>query len=269
MNLSVNARDAMPQRGALSIETRNADLDDSYLQAHGRALRGLHVVPTVNDTGCGMSPETQSHLFEPFFTTKEQGKGTGLGLATVYGIVKQSDGDIWVYSEPGRGSTFKIYLPRVDALPDAPRRESTRIRPRRGTETILLAEDAEVLRRLLREILSQNGYTLLTAANGEDALRLSTEHPGPIHILVTDMVMPIMSGKELVSRLGPLRPEMKILYMSGYTEDAIASQGNIEPGTAFLEKPFSPDALVRKIREILDGGHADDSHSNPGREPAP
>jgi len=262
VNLSVNGCDAMPKRGTLTIETRNVDLDDAYLQEHGRARRGPHVLLSVSDTGCGMTPETRSHLFEPFFTTKEQGKGTGLGLATVYGIVKQSDGDVWVYSEVGKGSTFKIYLPRVEATPEVPRQEPTRIRPRRGTETILLAEDAEVLRRLLREILSQNGYTLLAAGNGEDALRLSAQHPGPIHILVTDMVMPVMSGRELVSRLGPQRPEMKVLYMSGYTEEAIASQGVIEPGTAFLEKPFSPDALVRKIREVLDAGPAGHAKEN-------
>src|SRR5439155_420248 len=218
--------------------------------------RGPHVVLSVSDSGCGMSPETQSHLFEPFFTTKEQGKGTGLGLATVYGIVKQSEGDIWVYSEQGRGSSFKIYLPRTDGVPENPRRDTLRRPPRKGTETILLAEDAEVLRRLMREILSRSGYTLLIASTGEEALRLSREHPGPIHLLVTDMVMPQMGGRELVSRLGPQRPETKVLYMSGYTEDAIATHGVLDPGSAFLEKPFSPEALARKVREVLDTRHA-------------
>jgi len=269
MNLAVNGRDAMARGGTLTIETRNVDLDDAYLQVHGRARRGPHILLSVSDTGCGMDAAVQAHLFEPFFTTKEQGKGTGLGLATVYGIVKQSEGDIWVYSEPGRGSAFKIYLPRVDAPPEAPPRSPTRLRPRKGTETVLLAEDAEVLRRLLREILGQNGYTVLVAGNGEEALRASGDHPGPIHLLVTDMVMPVMSGRELVSRLGPLRPEMKVLYMSGYTEEAIASRGVFGPGTAFLEKPFSPDALVRKIRETLDSGPADDSKTNPEGGPTP
>jgi CheY-like chemotaxis protein len=199
-----------------------------------------------------MSPETQSHLFEPFFTTKEQGKGTGLGLATVYGIVKQSGGDIWVASEMGRGSTFEIYLPRVDGAPELPQQESTRARPRKGTETVLLAEDAEVLRRLLREILTQNGYTVLAAPNGSEALRLSRAHSGPIHLLVTDMVMPQMNGRELASRLAPERPETRVLFMSGYTEEAIATHGVFDPGTQFLEKPFTPDSLARKVRQMLD-----------------
>ncbi len=269
MNLAVNGRDAMTRGGTLTIETRNIDLDDAYLQAHRRARRGPHVLLSVSDTGCGMDAAVQAHLFEPFFTTKEQGKGTGLGLATVYGIVKQSEGDIWVYSEPGRGSVFKIYLPRVGALPDAPLRRPTRLRMRKGTETILLAEDSEALRRLLREILGQNGYTVLVAGNGEEAVRASGEHPGPIHLLVTDMVMPLLGGRELASRLGPLRPEMKVLYMSGYTEEAIGSRGVFGPGTAFLEKPFSPDALVRKIREVLDAGRSEDSKTNQEGEPSP
>jgi two-component system cell cycle sensor histidine kinase/response regulator CckA len=252
MNLAVNGRDAMAKGGTLTIETRNVTLDESYTTAHNRARRGPHILLSVSDTGCGMSAETQSHMFEPFFTTKEQGKGTGLGLATVYGIVKQSGGDIWVYSEVGRGSTFKIYLPRTDGAPEAPLRETTRMRPKKGSETILLAEDAEVLRRLLREILVQHGYTVLLAGNGAEALQRSREHTGPIHLLVTDMVMPQMSGRELASRLLPQRPETKILYMSGYTEEAIATHGVLDAGTAFLEKPFSPDSLARKVREILD-----------------
>jgi two-component system cell cycle sensor histidine kinase/response regulator CckA len=267
MNLAVNGRDAMAKGGALTIETRNVTLDDSYTTAHNRARKGPHILLAVSDTGCGMSAETQSHMFEPFFTTKEQGKGTGLGLATVYGIVKQSGGDIWVYSEVGRGSTFKVYLPRTDGAPEAPRRETTRMRPKRGSETILLAEDAEVLRRLLREILVQNGYTVLLAGNGEEALRRSREHPGPIHLLVTDMVMPQMSGRELASRLVPQRPETKVLYMSGYTEEAIATHGVLDAGTAFLEKPFSPDSLARKVREILDAGRHEPGDSN--KKPTP
>jgi two-component system cell cycle sensor histidine kinase/response regulator CckA len=268
MNLAVNARDAMAEGGALTIETRGITLDDLYRQVHNRARLGPHVILAVSDTGCGMSAETQSHLFEPFFTTKEQGKGTGLGLATVYGIVKQSGGDIWVYSEVGKGSTFKIYLPCTEGAPEAPRRETTRLRPKRGIETVLLAEDAEALRRLLREILVQNGYTVLLAANGEEALRLSRQHAGPIHLLVTDMVMPQMSGRELAARLSPQRPETKVLYMSGYTEEAIATHGVFDSGAAFLEKPFSPDALARKIREVLDTGRGgpEDSKTNSSPE---
>jgi two-component system, cell cycle sensor histidine kinase and response regulator CckA len=263
VNLAVNARDAMPKGGVLTIATRNVELGDEYVQAHGRNRRGSHVVLSVSDTGCGMSPQTQSHLFEPFFTTKEQGKGTGLGLATVYGIVKQSEGDIWVYSEVDKGSDFKIYLPRVDEAPDAPPRDLTRLRPRKGKETVLLAEDAEFVRRLSREILTRHGYTVLEAADGEEALQRCLEYAGPIHLLVTDMVMPRMSGRELVSHLAGRRPEMKILYMSGYTEEAIATHGVFDPGAAFLEKPFPPDALARKVREVLDAGRS------PSIEPPP
>jgi PAS domain S-box-containing protein len=263
MNLSVNGRDAMPAGGTLTIETRNVDLDASYARSHGRDRRGPHILLSVTDTGSGMSPETQSHLFEPFFTTKELGKGTGLGLATVYGIVKQSGGDIWVTSEIGRGSTFEIYLPRVDGEPEMAERELTRVRPKKGNETILLAEDAEVLRRLLREILTQNGYTVLAAANGSEALRISREHSGPIHLLVTDMVMPQMNGRELASRLAPERPETRVLFMSGYTEEAVATHGVFDPGSKFLEKPFTPDSMARKVREMLDAARP----GAPGAQP--
>jgi PAS domain S-box-containing protein len=252
MNLAVNARDAMPSGGRLIIETRNVLLDDSYHDRHGRMRQGSHVLLSVTDTGVGMDEETRSHIFEPFFTTKEKDKGTGLGLATVYGIVKQSDGDIWVYSEPGRGTTFKIYFPRLEQAQEQPPREATRLRPRKGTETILLVEDSDVVRRLLRELLLQNGYTLLEARHGEEALALSAAHPGDVHLLLTDMVMPRMSGRDLARRLCPLRPAMKVLFMSGYTEEAIASHGVLEPGTAFLEKPFTPETITRKVRELLD-----------------
>jgi PAS domain S-box-containing protein len=254
MNLSVNARDAMPNGGRLIIETRNVDLDSGYNDRHGRLRTGPHVLLAVTDSGHGMNPETQSHLFEPFFTTKEQAKGTGLGLATVYGIVKQSGGDIWVYSEPGKGSVFKIYFPRIDEAPESASKDETRTRARRGTETVLLAEDSDVVRRLLRELLISNGYTLLEARHGLEALEIAQTFQGRIDLLVTDMVMPQMSGRELAAKLGPQRPEMKILFMSGYTEDAIARQGVLDPGTAFLEKPFTPNSLAKKVRELLDQG---------------
>ncbi len=253
MNLAVNARDAMPGGGRLTIETRNVDLGDDYQRTYGRARTGPHLLLTVSDTGCGMTPEVRAHLFEPFFTTKEQGKGTGLGLATVYGIVKQSDGDIWARSEPGKGSTFLIYLPRVLEAATAQPDEASPAALLRGSETILLAEDSGVVRRLLREVLAQNGYTVLEASEGDEALRLSLEHAGPIHLLVTDMVMPRMSGLEVAARLTAQRPDMKVLYMSGYAEEAVSRHGRLDPGSAFLEKPFTPETLARKVREVLDG----------------
>ena len=254
MNLAVNARDAMPKGGKLLLQTRNVNLDETYTHRHGRIRAGPHVLLTVTDTGTGMDEEIQSHLFEPFFTTKEIGKGTGLGLATVYGIVKQSDGDIWVYSEPGHGSTFKIYLPRVEEALEQPSRTSPRAEPRKGSETVLLVEDSEFVRRLLRELLGQCGYKVLEASQGHEALRLSNEYEGRIDLLLTDMVMPRMSGRELAAQLAPQRPTMKVLYMSGYTEEAITRHGVLDPGTAFLEKPFTPETLARKLRQILDPG---------------
>jgi CheY-like chemotaxis protein len=256
MNLAVNARDVMPNGGQLTIQTRNVELDGSYFERHGRDRRGPHVVLTVSDTGCGMNSDTQSHVFEPFFTTKEQDKGTGLGLATVYGIVKQSDGDIWVDSEPGHGASFKIYLPRVDQAPPPPK-QGSRIRPRAATETVLLAEDSDPVRRLLREILRKAGYVVLEARNGAEALAVSGKFDGAIDLLVTDMVMPQMSGRELAAHLSPKRPAMKVLFMSGYTEEAIVRHGALAPGTAFLEKPFTPASVVGRVRELLDEEGAD------------
>jgi two-component system, cell cycle sensor histidine kinase and response regulator CckA len=252
MNLAVNARDAMPHGGKLTIETRNVFMDGSYSDRHGRPRSGAHVVLAVSDTGCGMSEEILSHVFEPFFTTKSQDKGTGLGLATVYGIVKQSGGDIWVYSEVGQGSCFKIYLPRVDEPRDPSPKDATRVRTRPGSETLLLVEDSDVVRRLLLEVLRRNGYTVLEARNGAEALDIGKEFSGPIDLLITDMVMPQMSGRELAAHLAPKRPKMKVVLMSGYTVEAILRHGVLAPGTAFLEKPFSPDSVVRKIRELLD-----------------
>jgi len=251
LNLAVNARDAMPDGGNLTIETRNVRLGQDYSDGHGRVRTGPHVLLAVSDTGCGMDAETRSHLFEPFFTTKEKGRGTGLGLATVYGIVKQSGGDIWVYSEPGRGTTFKIYLPALEATPDPRKAETTRRRPASGTETILLVEDAEVVRRLLHEILVRYGYKVLMAREGEEAIRASREFDGTIDLIVTDVVMPRMGGRELAARLLEERPAIKVLYMSGYTGEAVSKHGILDPGSAFLEKPFSPDALARKVRAIL------------------
>ena len=250
MNLAVNARDAMPRGGKLMIKTVDLDLDGTYSDHHGRIRTGPHVLLAVSDTGCGISEQVQARLFEPFFTTKD--KGTGLGLATVYGIVKQSGGDIWVYSELDRGTSFKIYLPRVDQPAEPRKKDSTRILPRKGTETVLLAEDSDVVRRLLRELLLRSGYRLIEARHGEEAIQLSQDHDGPIDLLITDMVMPRMNGRELAAKLAPLRPRMKILYISGYTEEAIIRNGVLDPGTSFLEKPFSPDTLARRVRELLD-----------------
>jgi len=258
LNLALNARDAMPQGGRLVIETANVDLDDAYARRHAGVNPGPYVMLSVSDSGSGMDGETQRHIFEPYFTTKEQGKGTGLGLSTVYGIIAQSGGNIWVYSEPGEGTSFKIYLPRVEegaSTSEAPAPPAGRPV---GTETILLVEDDGLVREVARQTLEISGYTVLPAQDGEDAVLVAGRHPGSIHLMVTDVVMPRMSGRELVERLGPLRPEMKVLYVSGYTEDAIVQHGMVNLEMAFLQKPFALDALARKVREVLDA---------PGYEP--
>ncbi|MEX2221109.1 MAG: PAS domain S-box protein [Candidatus Rokuibacteriota bacterium] len=266
LNLCVNARDAMPDGGRLTVRTANVDLDEAAAARWSDVKAGPYVLLEVGDTGVGMDAETRSHLFEPFFTTKEQGKGTGLGLSTVYGTVKQSGGHIAVESESGHGSTFTVYLPRVAVAvapaatrpaPESPAARSgasaeATLTPGHG-ETILLVEDAQRVRAVVREILEMSGYVVLEARHGAEALEVSNRHAGSIHLLVTDVVMPQMSGRELAQRLATLRPELKVLYMSGYTDDAIVRHGVLASGIAFLSKPFTPNALALKVRDVLDG----------------
>ena len=252
MNLSVNARDAMPHGGKLIIETANIYIDKEYARRHVSIDSGWYVMLKVSDTGCGMDEATQKRIFEPFFTTKEVGKGTGLGLSTAYGIVKQSGGNIWVYSEVGRGTTLKIYLPRTDSVVENLQVNSGRDESPTGTETVLLVEDEEMVREMAHEILRMSGYQVLEAKHGNEALTVCAQYDGPIHLMLTDVVMPQMSGRELAECLVPLRPEMRVLYMSGYTDDAIVHHGVLDDGMAFIEKPFTPNALALKVREALD-----------------
>jgi signal transduction histidine kinase len=255
VNLAVNARDAMPNGGWLTIETSNVFLDEDYAAGHLGVEPGEHVLLAISDTGFGMSDEVQARIFEPFFTTKEMGKGTGLGLATVYGIVKQSGGHIWVYSEPGQGTTFKIYLPcAVEAIATSFRDNQTN-HLLRGTETILLVEDEPAVRELATLILQEQGYKVLEAANGQEALRLSQEHNEKIQLLLTDVVMPGMGGKELAEQLDQTRSDLKILFMSGYADSIIAHHGVLELDIPFMEKPFSSHTLTYKVREVLDGSN--------------
>jgi PAS domain S-box-containing protein len=251
LNLVVNARDAMPLGGKLTIETANVVLDADYVRSHVSAKAGPHVRMTVSDTGIGMDLETQTRIFEPFFTTKEKGKGTGLGLSTVFGIVQQSGGNIRVSSELGKGTTFEIYLPRVDAEVGVSR-STMPPATLRGTETILLVEDEEPVRAVTMNILRRRGYRVIPAQHPGEALLLCEQHPGPIDLLLTDVVMPNMGGPELAKRLTAMRPQMKVLCMSGYTDDATVRHGLLETG-AFLQKPITPASLTRKVREVLDG----------------
>jgi DNA-binding response OmpR family regulator len=253
MNLAVNARDAMPHGGKLIIETCNVSLDETYARLHGAVAPGEYVMVCVSDTGTGMDFETQSHIFEPFFTTKGP-KGTGLGLSTVYGIIKQSGGYIWVYSEPGKGTSFKVYLPRVTSAG-----EVAVIHPpiagaavQRRNETILLVEDEDNLRNMARLYLESEGYTVLEAPDGAAAIQLASAHPGPIHLLLTDVIMPGMNGRELAKYISPRRPETKVLYMSGYAENAIAHNGTLDAGITLLQKPFTLPVLKATVRKMLD-----------------
>jgi len=253
LNLAVNARDAMPSGGKLTLETANVELDEAYACSHISVVPGQYVLLSVSDTGGGMPPEVKDRIFEPFFTTKGKGKGTGLGLSTVYGIVKQSGGNIWVYSEPGKGTTFKIYLPRVEEEVDAlPRRDEPSDLPK-GNETILLVEDDSSVRDLAVRFLRGQGYTILEATNGNEAIRIARKSKKEkVHLLLTDMVMPQMGGKELVERFRSIHPEIKVLFISGYTDTAITHHGLSEPNTALLQKPFSLTSLAKKVREVLD-----------------
>jgi len=256
MNLAVNARDAMPQGGRLFIETQNSQLDSNILSRHPYAKPGDYVVLSVSDTGYGMDKQTQAHIFEPFFTTKPMGKGTGLGLSTVYGIVKQSEGYIWVYSEVGTGARFKIYWPRTEESKQPVAARAEALGPPGGSETILLVEDDDAMRDLTCKCLTGAGYHVLSTENGETAIRAASEHDGPIHLLLTDVVMPVVSGRQLAISLGTLRPEMKVLYISGYTADLIADHGVLESNTTLLEKPFTHQSLLTSVRSVLDQPHA-------------
>jgi nitrogen-specific signal transduction histidine kinase/CheY-like chemotaxis protein len=255
MNLALNARDAMPNGGKLTLETENMELDASYASEHEPLQPGRYVMLAVSDTGTGMSPDTQAHIFEPFFTTKEVGKGTGLGLSMVYGIVKQSGGYIWVYSEPDRGSTFKIYLPRVDQPAETVGVEPRPAGVKRGTETILLVEDDAQLRQLTSSVLAHCGYKVLTANSTEQGLALCRENHRDIRLLVTDVIMPSMNGRQLAEQVKLISPNTRVLYVSGYTSNAIVHYGVLDPGLWFLPKPFSLSALIAKVREVLDAGH--------------
>jgi two-component system, cell cycle sensor histidine kinase and response regulator CckA len=251
LNLGVNASDAMPHGGRLTMATANVTLDEAYARTHAEVEPGAYVMLSVSDTGHGMTPEVQAHIFEPFFTTKEVGKGTGLGLATVYGIAKQSGGHVTVYSEVDHGTVFKLYLPKGEEAPEIAEPERPPQIAHRGAETVLLVEDDEPLRTLAREILSIQGYTVLDAPSPSAALRLAEAYPGTIHILLTDVVMPQMNGRQVADHLLVARPGLKVLFMSGYTDAAIVQHGVLEPGTHFLQKPFTPDGLSRKVREAL------------------
>jgi PAS domain S-box-containing protein len=253
MNLAVNARDAMPSGGKLVIETGNAELDHGYMVSHPLMKAGHYIQLVVTDSGTGMDAETQAHIFEPFFTTKEKGKGTGLGLATVYGIVKQSGGFIWVYSEVGKGTSFKIYLPRIDQVVDSPGTPHNPVEVPMGTETVLLAEDEQDVREIAREFLESGGYRVIEAGDGKEAIELSAQHRGQIQLLVTDMVMPGMTGQELAVRLQAENPGLCVVFMSGYSEHAATEMANADPSVRLLTKPFSRAAILRTVGEILRG----------------
>ena len=252
LNLAVNARDAMPQGGRLTIETANIELDSTYAQAHFEVKPGRYVMLAISDTGHGMEESVRTRIFEPFFTTKEPGKGTGLGLATVYGIIKQSGGNLYVYSELGRGTTFKVYLPYVPLKPSTGKSLHGFKPAMHGNETILVVEDDPAVRDMTTLSLRTYGYNVLESCHGEEAIQVCAQYHGAIHMIVTDVVMPRMGGRQVVEALRPNYPSMKILYQSGYTDDAVVRHGVLEAETAFLQKPFTPVALASKVREVLD-----------------
>lgn len=253
MNLALNARDAMPAGGRLTLETSNVELDEAYGRTHMPVVPGPYVMLAVSDNGVGMDRETQARVFEPFFTTKEKGHGTGLGLATVYGIVRQSWGYIWVYSEPSHGTSFKVYLPSISQPVVADGQRRLRRAPQvGGSETILVVEDEGMIRQLVRQVLTRLGYQVIDARNGEEAITVARQHPGPIDLMLTDLVMPGMSTLELASGFGELRPHARILFMSGYTDHAAVRNSLLNPDRAFLQKPFAPNRLAHKVREVLD-----------------
>lgn len=255
LNLAVNARDAMPQGGRLTIETCNVTLDETYAHYRAEVPPGEYVLLAITDTGCGMSPEVQGHLFEPFFTTKRQGEGTGLGLATCHGIIKQSGGHITVYSEVGKGTTFKVYLPQVNEAAEPLVRHPESNETPQGTETVLLVEDEPMLRELGQTVLEELGYRVLVAENGCAALEILRENTGlHVDLLLTDVIMPEMGGRELVNRIRPLLPETKVIYCSGYTEDAIFHSGGLEAGVFFLQKPYTVAAVAQKVKDVLTAG---------------
>jgi CheY-like chemotaxis protein len=254
MNLVVNARDAMPTGGKLTMETDNVVLDEAYARDHLGVTPGAHVMLAVTDTGSGIEKATLARIFEPFFTTKAAGKGTGLGLSTVFGIVQQSGGSVWVYSEPGKGTTFKVYLPLVDEAVDDVRAIPTPT-TLRGSETILLVEDDDQVRTVARGILGRSGYHVIEARHAGEALLHCENHPGTIHLLLSDVVMPQMSGPELAKRLAKARPDMKVLCMSGYTDDSIVRHGVLEARIEYLQKPITPETLTTRVREVLDASN--------------
>ncbi len=252
LNLAVNARDAMPRGGMLSIETRDAALDETYARTHLGVRPGSYVMLAVSDNGKGMDRATQARIFEPFFTTKPQGEGTGLGLSTVFGIVRQCGGSVWVYSEPGKGSTFKVYFPRAEAgAPEQPETQAAHVAG--GRETIMLVEDDEPVRTITAAALRDLGYTVLEAGNGREAIAVSRAHTDPVHLVASDVVMPGMGGPKVARAIRAQRPDVKVLFLSGYTDDAMIRHGIIRHEVAFLQKPFTKDSLAKKVRETLDG----------------